>query len=157
VWDFSGSSCETHATITAPEGFQVLSARFSPDGKEVVTVGVDQVARQWSADDGQAITSTLPLTDQNVRDAFLSPDGKSLLVLSTSKKANLYDADQWRESTVLGGHDKNITTGSFSPDGRLVVTAGEDQIVHIHLVRFADVVETAKQEIAKRALPVGGQ
>jgi WD40 repeat protein len=52
----------------------VHTARFSPDGKRVVTASEDWTARLWDAATGQPLGSPFVHT-ASVRDAEFSPDG----------------------------------------------------------------------------------
>jgi WD40 repeat protein len=59
----------------------VHSARFSPDGKFVVTASADKTARLWNAATGQAIGAPVK-HDDDVLSAEFSPDGRCIVTIS---------------------------------------------------------------------------
>ena len=61
----------------------VLSASFSPDGKQVVTASADKIARLWDAATGAARIGKPLQHDEGVYSASFSPDSK--LVVTTSR------------------------------------------------------------------------
>jgi len=82
----------------------VVSAAFSPDGRRVVSASRDGTARLWDAADG-ALLATL----QGHTDRVNSAAGALL--------------------ATLQGHRDVVRRAEFSPDGRRVVTASDDNSV----------------------------
>ena len=101
------------------------TARFSPDGRFVVTTGFDNVAKIWSADAGKPRT-TLRGHNSTVVDAEYSRDGRLVVTASDDGTARVWDAQTGRELLVLRRHGAPLATAHLSPDGRRVVTASED-------------------------------
>jgi WD40 repeat protein len=72
LWDLSGSPL-----VTFPHRHQVLSVRFSPDGRRVLTSGYPPDDCQlWSPRLGRRIGSRLVHTDI-IHEAAISPDGRT--------------------------------------------------------------------------------
>lgn len=65
-----------------PEG-SISLARFSPDGGQLLTVGVDNMLRVWNVRTGQPVTTRMP-HDGPVRSAVFTPDGSHVIVVCGS-------------------------------------------------------------------------
>ncbi len=98
----------------------VQSARFSPDGKWIVTASVDTV-RVWNAQSGNPLTASLK-HDADVVSAHFSPDGK-WIVTASGGDARVWDAQSGQPLTEPLKHNDRILSARFSPDGKWIVTA----------------------------------
>jgi WD40 repeat protein len=99
----------------------VQDARFSSDGKRIVTAGADGTARIWDAGTGRRL-ETLSTGADPVRRAAFSPDGTRMLTLG-DEVARIWDVATHRLLHVLSYPDDSLTSAAFSPNGRLVVTS----------------------------------
>jgi WD40 repeat protein len=106
------------------------SARFSPDGRLVVTSGYDRRARIWNAATGRPV-AYLVGHQGSVNDARFSPDGRLVVTASDDGTARVWDVRRARTLLVLRGHVGHVATASFSADGRRVLTAGADKTARI--------------------------
>jgi WD40 repeat protein len=113
-----------NAILRGHEG-PVVSARFSPDCKTVLTAGRDRTARLWDAGTGHEL-NVLRGHEESVESARFSPDGRTLLTVSLDSTARLWDANSARELHVLRGHERPVVHAQFSPDGGTVLTASRD-------------------------------
>jgi WD40 repeat protein len=106
---------------------------FTPDGKHLILGTGAGAVRLWdvaakepkelAAKDGESDTFLLPMS--------LSPDGKTLAV-ARGKSVQLLDVfeDSFAEWMRLEKHTQGLRAVSFSPDGKLLATTGQDgQIV----------------------------
>ncbi|HUC86005.1 MAG TPA: protein kinase, partial [Candidatus Acidoferrales bacterium] len=111
-----------NATNTLVADHKVNSARFSPDGKRIVTAGWDQ-ARVWDAQSGQPLTEVLQHNGL-VSSAQFSPDGKCIVTVCGAR-AWIWEAQSGRQLAVVPPSDSGVPINSaeFSPDGRWLVTA----------------------------------
>jgi WD40 repeat protein/tRNA A-37 threonylcarbamoyl transferase component Bud32 len=102
---------------------------FSPDGNTVVTGGYDKTAQLWDARTGEPKGQSLP-HEYPVRFASFSPDSRT--VLTGSKPDNQDEqegiAKLWEVTTGkliwAQKHGDRLVTAVFSPDGKVVLTAG---------------------------------
>jgi WD40 repeat protein/ABC-type transport system substrate-binding protein len=119
---------------------QVFDGNFSPDGRYIVTAHNDGSARVWDAATGKALFS-LKAPTGSLRRAFFSPDGRYILTTNTDGTAEIWDAQTGKALASLQSYtgditntDSGATNGrgvAFSPDSRLVVTAGGDGVARI--------------------------
>jgi WD40 repeat protein len=103
----------------------VYSAKFSPDGRRVVTASFDRTALIWDARTGQKVAH---LYGHNgpVTSAAFSPDGQYVVTASFDKTARVWDAETGIEIGQLQGHKGIVLSAVFSPDGQGVATASQD-------------------------------
>jgi WD40 repeat protein len=110
-------------SFRGPTG-EFASARFSPDGKLLVTAGDDALARLWDAATG-AETLVLKGHQDKVASAEFSRDGTRILTVADDRTARVWDAQTGEEEQKLTGR---FESASFSPDAHRVATAGADRV-----------------------------
>ncbi|WP_437928036.1 protein kinase [Sorangium sp. So ce291] len=108
----------------------VVHARYSSDGKRIVTASWDGIARVWNAD-GTGEPVALRGHDDQVRSAAFSPDGKRVVTASWDRTARVWNADGTGVPLVLQGHEGRVYSAVFSPDGKRVVTASWDRTARV--------------------------
>jgi WD40 repeat protein/serine/threonine protein kinase len=121
----------------------VLSARFTPDGKRIMSCARDGTVRFWDAREGKQLLATPGWPYGSfMADAVLSPDGKYFVTLYsgmvhfyqhggkqveyTDRVARLWDAGTGKQLAVLRGHKAGVRTAAFSADSKRLVTASAD-------------------------------
>jgi WD40 repeat protein len=111
------------ATLIGHED-QVFGLTFSPNGEFLATASYGENAtRLWSTATGQLIGAL-----DGIAPAF-SPDGQLLRTVS-NKTVKLWDTTGKLKLT-LAGHERNITSATFSRDGTQLATGSEDGTVRI--------------------------
>ena len=128
LWDVKSGREGVHFS---PHG-SVASARFSPDGKHIVTGSWDNTARIWNAQSGLAERKLEGGHTQYVNDAAFSPvDPTKVLTASDDKTAKLWDVTTGRVVARFVGHEGRVRTAVFSSDGQRVLTASNDKTARI--------------------------
>jgi WD40 repeat protein len=140
------SSSSSLFNVIAPElqmglplghNFGVNSARFSPDGKFVVTASDDKTAKIWETVSGKLIHN-LEGHAKAVYSAQFSPacpddpiGGKYIVTASFDNTAKIWETVSGKLIHNLEGHAKAVSSAQFSPDGKYIVTASHDNTAKI--------------------------
>ncbi len=121
IWTISGDGPRTKVeSINALQHrARVVEARFSPDGKRLITASQDGAARVW--DENGAFISILE-HEVWLFTARWSPDGRFLLTGSRDGFARLWDATTGLLAWPKLAHTGSISLARFAPDGQSVFT-----------------------------------
>jgi WD40 repeat protein/serine/threonine protein kinase/class 3 adenylate cyclase len=134
LWD-----AETGQRILPPMKHSdgVQRALFSPDGTRILTTSLDDTARLWDAATGRLLhrlqwkTQGGDFHEAGTLCAF-SPDGSLIATASSDRTVFLWDArDGSCVAQFMYLHQAGINSISFSPNGKWLLTAGDDKIAHV--------------------------
>lgn len=107
----------------------VVSAKFSPDGRHILTASYDHTARVWDAETGHEL-SVLKGHEAEVSSAAFSPDGRRIVTASFDGTARVWDGAAGRELFVVRGHGGPVrSTASFGFSIRKTTPAGSTHIM----------------------------
>jgi WD40 repeat protein len=116
IWSITGGTGVL--TLTHPA---TRDARYSPDGKYLVTTGETDFAQLWQLPAGKP---TFRFHHKPfVEHASFSPDGKIVVTAGWDGMAHLWNTATGERLATLR-HDGRIVDAKFSPDGHMVITAG---------------------------------
>lgn len=105
----------------------VRALAFSPDGRQLVSGGQDNVLKVWDLTLNRE-QSVLRGHASHVRDCVFSPNGNSLLSAGRDQQIKLWQPDSYGEAVVLGGQKADaVLAARFSRDGKQIVTANRDR------------------------------
>jgi len=120
LWNIKGNLLKEFqghkARISAPVRPKAV---FSPNGRQIFTVGSDGTARLWDIK-GNLLKEFQGHKDR-VANAVFSPDGRQILTASLDKTARLWDTNG-NLLTEFQGHENHVQNAIFSPDGRQILT-----------------------------------
>ena len=104
----------------------VKDASFSPDGKYLVTVSIDNFAKLWEIEGGQWREKVTLMHSEWMVCASFSPDSKLLVTASNDCICKIWrlEDDQWQEKAAIR-HFTSVKNASFSPDGKHLVIVSE--------------------------------
>ena len=108
----------------------INDARFSPDGKRIVTASEDNTAKLWDANSGALLADLKGHSNRLITSTF-SPDNKKIVTVSRDKTAKVWDAGTGKLLLDLKGHTNEINNAEFSPDGKTILTASWDHTAKI--------------------------
>jgi WD40 repeat protein len=127
----------------------VTGATFSGRGDTLALAADDYqgagVLSFWRPGDDEALAE---IAEPNlVRHLAFSPDGSVLAgATEADTTVKLWDVRSHRRVRELFGHSDEVTATAFSPDGRLLATAGRDLTVRIWDPRTGRELRTLKHE-----------
>lgn len=101
----------------------LAEARYSPDGRRIVTASDDNTGRLWNAETGRPL-AVLRGHGVPLGGAEFSPDGSRVLTYAQDYSTRIYDGKSGRRVAVLEDpNDNRVQNAGFSPDSRRVVTS----------------------------------
>jgi WD40 repeat protein len=146
---------QVRLTLTGHSAW-VIGVAYSPDGKVIASIERDGTAIIWDAASGAELLRLPGATE--VGDAWgaqriaFSPDGRRLAI-ADSNLVKLYEPVTGDLLATLSGHTADVWAVAYSPDGRLLVSAGADSTVRLwnaesgaliyELTGHTDAVESA--------------
>ena len=150
LWDV-GSGKEIPALEGHIQGREnsvdITTIAYSPDGKHVVTGSADRIASLWNAATGKRIRvfQDRRLDEDEhcggVATVAFSPDGKQVLTgmayekglasLRLGTAARLWDVATGRRIRDFAGHIGGLQSVAFSPNGKQVLTGGDDKTARV--------------------------
>lgn len=102
----------------------IADVAFSPDGRRLVSAGMEPDAIVWVVDDGRALLRLKGHTE-NVAAVAWSPAGDRIATGGKDNAVRLWDASSGRLLFTLAGHTAEVHAVAFSPDG-LRLASGSD-------------------------------
>jgi WD40 repeat protein len=119
------------------KGSDLPALAFSPDGRMLATAGItDSEVKLWSLEQGVPLAEP-SLLKFPVGPVAISPDSKKLAAITRRGRAVIVDLQtrQVERDISVGDSDSLNFAAEFSPDGKLLVVAGNSGVAQIWNVR----------------------
>lgn len=131
--------------IEHPEQAKLNHARFSPDGKWIVTASDDKTACIWETETGKLV-ATLKKHEEAVLAARFSPDGKRVVTGGGDGALIVWDTATWQQTGETGSLPGAVYSALISPDNEFVVatSANANGVGFFHIASgrmFSQVVQ----------------
>lgn len=123
VWELDGDHAKPVATLEAPGG-RLHCARFSLDGKWLITSSDGGFVRRWDSATWQLIDPPVASRGAPMRCVRFSPDGTRIVVTGDDLKAVVYDVATWQPigpPILLPGIGYSV---AMTEDNRFLIATG---------------------------------
>ncbi|GMU82660.1 MAG: hypothetical protein AMXMBFR47_25310 [Planctomycetota bacterium] len=101
----------------------VTGCRFTPDGRYLITAGMDGKIRFWDPSSWACI-DTIAAHTRPIRGFSLNPDGSRLATSAADEQLIIWDVGRRIPIRKLPGLASEMTMVAFSPDGRHLASVG---------------------------------
>jgi eukaryotic-like serine/threonine-protein kinase len=99
--------------------------RFLPDGIHALSIGTDQVIKEWDCELGMA-SRTVDIKPLVATCTAISSDGRRVLMGGETGELTLWDREGGRPLRTWSGHRARVDSVAISPDGRVCTSGGHD-------------------------------
>lgn len=110
------------------QGNIVYNAKFSRDGKIIVSAGGDTLVKVWHPDG--TVLQTFKGHQDGIYDISISPDGQAIASASGDGEIRI-----WRNGGLSArkfyDHQGEVFDAVFSPDGEMIASVGADQVIRL--------------------------
>jgi WD40 repeat protein len=114
----------------------VYGVGFSPNDKEVVTVGDDGTIRRWDLS-GKPLGEPFKTYQGSIKNISFSEDGKILATAGYVGTVKLWTTSG-QLLADLKGHEGIVRSVNFRKDGKRLVTAGDDGVAIVWEIKYLD-------------------
>ena len=143
----------------------VNSLTVSPDGS-MLAAAYPALVGLWNTEAVDRIQVAEPGTEQvdasveqrqlreqddiNILDVAFSSDSRLLATAGNRGSVTIWDARTGQRLQSLAGHLSSVRSVRFFPDGRTVMTAGDDGTVRLHLIDVPALIELAQSQLTRQ-------
>jgi WD40 repeat protein len=127
----------------------VTGLEFSPDGRFLVSGGVDKTARLWDLRQGTATVVLQGHSDAVLATTF-SPDGRRVATSSRDRTVRIWDVATGHQIGLLRSRDSVSGGLAYSPNGNTLVS-----VCAVGEVRFWNVPSAVTRSVPPAEVPAG--
>jgi murein L,D-transpeptidase YafK len=123
---------ETNPIIALFLGYSkaVNAAALSPNGRQAVSGGQDNLLRLWDTASG-LLLRTFDAQTSNIGSVAFSPDGRQILTGGSDSQLRLWDVAAGKLVKAMEGHAGEVTSVAFSPNGQQALSGSKDKTVKL--------------------------
>jgi WD40 repeat protein len=125
LWDVESGKLVKRFTA---QGMHPRSLSISPDGRSIASVDWDAGFRVWDVETGRSVGNAMEGHGGFVRAVEYSPSSENIVTAAEDRTARIWDFRTGRELARLV-HDAKLSALAQSADGRLIATAGQNDVV----------------------------
>ena len=150
-------ACQNNSAVLRNHSRSVSFVDFSPDDKQIVSMGWDQSTFVWDVSSGSG-TKINEITGTAIGGvSCFSPDGKQILTAGFDVK--VFDAQSLKLIKVFDIDDLLINSASYSPDGKSIFVATNKRILIYDASTFCllNTLNTKSEELSKCSFSPDGK
>jgi WD40 repeat protein/cytochrome c-type biogenesis protein CcmH/NrfG len=121
--------------------------QYTPDGRQIVSAGLDGRVRVWDARTGQTVRELRAKETKAVLSLAIAPDGHTVAVGEDGGVVRLWDVQKGEVSRQLKADAKLVNAVAYSADGKLLAAGGSEGKVRV----WAMNVDSAPLELNPQA------
>ena len=122
---FQAENATSRRAMADASGVAATAVAFSADGKLLVSVGRDSLAKVWNVATRTRLM-TLQGHEHPIRAVAASADGAWVASAGEETRVMLWNATTGKLEKILAGHTSFVNAVAFSPNGRLLATGDAD-------------------------------
>jgi WD40 repeat protein len=107
----------------------LTAVTWSPDGKKIASVSLDETVQVWNAATGHLLW--LYCCRGWVNGVAWSPDGRYVASANTNKTVQIWDGMTGERVLTYSNHHSEVITVSWSPDGTRIASGDDDGLVRV--------------------------
>ncbi|MHC1769956.1 MAG: protein kinase [Verrucomicrobiia bacterium] len=119
----------------------VRAAKFSRDGRWILSASTDQTAKLWDVA-AEGDPTLLRGHAGPIMSLAFSPDGQRIVTGGRDQTVRVWEPVLGAECLTLRGHGDTVRAVAFSPDGKTLVSASEDQTVRLWAAATGSEIRT---------------
>ncbi|HVJ68901.1 MAG TPA: serine/threonine-protein kinase [Caulifigura sp.] len=125
-WRLFAGLCRRERQILRGHQNSVMLLAYMPDGRQIVTAGVDGTLRLWNCEDGSG--RIIGRHSREVKALAVSPDGKFIASadIGAPGSMRIEPCDGSTQPVPLIRHQSIVTAVAYSPDGQWLASASDD-------------------------------
>jgi len=132
---------KTGKRLNTFEGYFALEmAKYSPDGKNIITVPYNGTTVIRNSQNGK-ILYTLNRHSEKTEDLEYSPDGRYIVTALDNGTTKIWDSQNGKLLHTLDVESKKVNDVEYSPDGKYIVTASDDGTVKIWDAQTGNILQ----------------
>jgi WD40 repeat protein/serine/threonine protein kinase len=141
VWDFPALTVRTNFSASA---FELASAVFTPDSKQLLTG--DEIGRLlvWDVAEGRVVETLHPHTG-GISTITFARDGRTMATSSGDRTLVVWDWDARKPLVRLRGHLGEVQSAAISPDGQMLASGSAEGTIRLF--------DTSTRHDERRTLP----
>lgn len=109
--------------------FKTNDLCYSPDGKSLLSVGIDTI-KLWDAA-SNALIASMTGHKGDINRAIFSPDSRTIVSVAYDGVVNVWNAANGMLIKSFKAHQASIPAVDFSSDGKFLITLGEEGSIRI--------------------------
>jgi WD40 repeat protein len=152
VWDLA--AVQPDVRMLRGHFYPLTGITFSPDGRQIASIGIDGTIRLWDVATGQPIRTLrrpgewlcatayfiVHRAAEWLYDVAYDPKGELLASGGMDREVTLWNVASGQEVQKLRGHQGDVRSVAFSPDGSRVATGSDDGTARVWNVATGQVL-----------------